>query len=255
MFWDQLTSPEIDALDRNIPVILPVAATEQHGPHLPLATDRMIGEHFCRRLNKSIPDSVLILPCVSIGCSEHHTDFAGSLSVQHTTFLAQLTDVANCVVKYGFKNLLVFNSHGGNQAIGQTFLEAFGYRNPSCRIALATWWRLAIAALKQLSDTAPGGTGHAGELETSLMLLIAPELVRLDKIQPKVNTPTFGWADGDMLYGAAASLYESMKQKTPNGTFGEPRAGSQEKGERITIAVTKALEGIVLDLYKADRFI
>lgn len=248
MFWDQLTSPEIDALDRNIPVILPVAATEQHGPHLPLATDRMIGEHFCRTLNRKMPDSVLILPIVSVGCSEHHTDFIGSLSVQHTTFLAQLTDVANCVVKYGFKNLLVLNSHGGNQAIGQTFLEVFGYRNPHCRVALVTWWRIALGELKHITETGPGGTGHAGEFETSLLLLIAPELVKLDKIQPKANVPTFGWADGDMLTGPQASIYQTMKQRTPNGAFGEPAAANREKGEKITAAVVSALELILRDL-------
>lgn len=250
MFWDQLTSPEIDALDRNIPVVLPVAATEQHGPHLPLATDRMIGEHFCRALDQQMPDSVLILPIVSVGCSEHHTDFAGSLSVQHTTFLAQLTDVANCVVKYGFKNLLVFNSHGGNQAIGQTFLEVFGYRNPQCRVALLTWWRLALAELKEISETGPGGAGHAGEMETSLMLLIAPDLVRTDRIQPKANLPTFDWAEADMLNGAPAGIYQTMKQRTPNGAFGEPAAASREKGARITAVVLDALVGIVSTLRK-----
>ena len=69
MNWDQLTSPEIDALDRSIPVILPIAAIEQHGLHLPLATDRMIIEYFCQQLHKDIPDKVLILPIMSVGCS------------------------------------------------------------------------------------------------------------------------------------------------------------------------------------------
>lgn len=248
MFWDQLTSPEIDALDRNIPVILPIAATEQHGPHLPLATDRMIAEHFCKSLNARRPGDQLILPVVSVGCSEHHTDFAGSLSVRHTTFLSQLMDVAGCVVKYGFKNLLILNSHGGNQAIGQTFVEVFGYRHSDCRVALATWWRIALPALKEISETGPGGAGHAGELETSLMLLISPELVRLDRIVPKANTSTFEWADGDMLEGPVASLYLTMKERTPNGVFGEPAAGSARKGEKITEVVVEALERIVLDL-------
>ena len=122
MYWDQLTSPDLDQLDKSIPVILPIAATEQHGAHLPLATDRMINDHFCQELNQRIPQQVLILPIISVGCSEHHTDFAGSLTVQHTTFLNQLMDIAGCVAKYQFKNLVVLNSHGGNQSIGGTFL-------------------------------------------------------------------------------------------------------------------------------------
>ncbi|MDH3648967.1 MAG: creatininase family protein, partial [Saprospiraceae bacterium] len=128
MYWDQLTSGQIDQVDKSIPVLLPVAATEQHGPHLPLSTDRMIGEHFCTELDKKQPDDVLILPTIGVGCSEHHLDFPGSLSVQHETLLRTITDQVSSVIHHGFRHVIVFNSHGGNQAIGQTFVETFGYR-------------------------------------------------------------------------------------------------------------------------------
>jgi len=250
MYWDQLSTFQIAALDREIPVILPIAATEQHGAHLPLATDRMIGEHFCKRLNTLISEKVLILPTVSIGCSEHHRDFQGSLSLSHQTFFAQLTDISACVASYGFKNLLILNSHGGNQAIGQSFLESFGYRNQQTRIALATWWRIALEELKEITETKAGGTGHAGEFETSLMLLIAPELVQADKIGDKSNVPTFDWAEGDMLTGGKASLYRSMKEMTSTGVYGEAAFGTKEKGERITEVVVQNLRQIVDDLRK-----
>lgn len=253
MYWDQLTSPQVDALDRNIPVILPVSATEQHGAHLPLATDRLIGEHFCQKLDEQIGERVLILPSVGIGCSEHHKDFAGSLSVQHQTFLQQLTDIADCVVGYGFKNILVLNSHGGNQAIGQSFVEIYGYRHPELNLAIATWWRIAAEALHTLNDSGPGGAGHAGEFETSLMLLIAPHLVQLDQVQPKANVPTLPWAEGDLLTGPKVGLYRRMKEMTPIGVYGEPAAGSREKGEKITAIVTPALQQIIEDLYQLSQ--
>lgn len=253
MYWDQLTSPQVDALDRNIPAILPVSATEQHGAHLPLATDRLIGEHFCQKLDEQIGEQVLILPSVGIGCSEHHKDFAGSLSVQHQTFLQQLTDIADCVAGYGFKNLLVLNSHGGNQAIGQSFVEIYGYRHPELNLAIATWWRIAAEALHRLNDTGPGGAGHAGEFETSLMLLIAPNLVHLDQLQSKANVPTLAWAEGDLLRGPKAGLYRRMKEMTPNGVYGEPSAGTREKGEKITAIVVPALQQIILDMYQLSQ--
>ena len=123
MNWDQLTSPEIDALDRSIPVILPVAAIEQHGLHLPLATDRMIVEYFCQQLNEAIPDQVLILPVMSVGCSEHHMEFTGSLTLKHDTFQQQAEDILGSVVVHGFKNLIIYNSHGGNLGISQVIVE------------------------------------------------------------------------------------------------------------------------------------
>ena len=252
MYWEQLTSPQIKASDKNIPVILPVAAIEQHGDHLPLATDRLICEHFCRELDQIISNDVLILPTISVGCSEHHTEFDGSLSLQHETLMKQMMDIAGCVVKYGFKNLLVLNSHGGNQAIGQTFVEAFGFRHPQCKIAMATWWRLCLEELIKITETSRGGTGHAGEFETSLMLLIAPHLVQVDKIGKRTNVPTFEWAEGDMLYGGKVSLFRTMKAMTPSGVFGEPVSGTKEKGIKITSLVVDALKNVILDLRQSS---
>ena len=251
MIWDQLSSPQIEGIDKNVPVILPVAATEQHGPHLPVATDRMIGMHFCYKLHEALGDQVLILPAVSVGCSEHHLNFSGTLSVQHNTFLKTLTDILGCVADQGFNHLVVLNSHGGNQAIGQTFLERFGYRHPSANVVMLTWWRIALQALSQISETGPGGTGHAGELETSLMLLIAPELVQKDKIPKKANLSSYKWADGDMLNGPQVSFYRTMKEMTPTGVFGDPTRSSREKGIKITQVVMRALKQIVQDLYRA----
>ena len=248
MNWDQLTSPEIDALDRNIPVILPVAAVEKHGLHLPLATDRMIVEFFCQQLHKDIPDKVLILPVMGVGCSEHHLEFRGSLTLQHDTFQRQAEDILGSVAFHGFKNLIIYNSHGGNLGISQVIVEHFGHRHPECRIVLATWWKIVSGDLSDLNDTGEGGVGHAGEFETSLMMVIAPELVHHDKIGEKQNQHTFEWATGDLLRGPKASLYRSMKTQTPNGVFGEVRMVSAEKGQKIADIAVEGLKKIVLDL-------
>jgi len=247
MYWDQLTSPQIAALDKDIPVILPISATEQHGYHLPLATDRMIGEHFCAKLDDRLSQDILVLPIISVGCSEHHTDFAGSLSVQHMTMLQQMTDIATCVIKYGFKNLLVLNSHGGNQAIAQTFVETVGFRNSEIQIACTSWWKLAQEKLKAIQESGPGGVGHAAEFETSLMLVIAPQLVHLDKVEPMANEATHEWAEGDLIKGARVSLYRRFKEMTSNGVYGDPTLATAEKGERITKCVVDDLEKIVIE--------
>jgi creatinine amidohydrolase len=251
MIWDQLTSPEIDALNRSIPVILPIAATEQHGAHLPLATDRMIGEYFCHQLHDEIPDQALILPAVSIGCSAHHMEFSGSLTVRHVTFFRQVKEILSSVAFHGFKNLIVFNSHGGNLGIGQVIVEHFGKKHPECRIVLATWWKITGQSLFELNETGAGGVGHAGEFETSLMLKIAPQLVQIDKFENKQNKDNFEWASGDLLRGPQASLFQNMIDMTPNGVFGDVRKVSAEKGQKIAVMVVQALKTMVLDLMES----
>lgn len=253
MIWDELTSPQIGDLDKNTPVLLPIAATEQHGPHLPLATDRMIGEHFAKRLNEEIPDGILILPTVSIGCSDHHMGFAGTLTYTHDTFARQVREIVNSVIRHGFHKIIIQNSHGGNLGVGQVILEQLGFEHPDCQFVSLTWWRIASEALMGITETGFGGVGHACEFETSLMMLIAPSLVDHDKIAPGANQKTFDWAEGDMLRGSAASYFRTMKQMTLNGVFGDPTKATLEKGQQITDCVVQALRKIVIDLTDASK--
>lgn len=253
MIWDHLASPQIAGLDRNIPVLLPMAATEQHGPHLPLSTDRLIGEYYANQLNLLINEQVLILPSISVGCSSHHLDFPGTLSISHQTFSQQVHDIVNSVIHHGFQKIILFNSHGGNQGIGQVLTEQLAYQYPQAQFVMITWWRIALDALTKITETGPGGTGHACEFETSLMLLIAPHLVIKENIKPGENNPTFSWAEGDMLHGSKATYYRSMKQMTSNGVFGDPAAASLEKGVKIRDAVLAPLKQIVIDLFNTNN--
>jgi len=250
MIWDELTTLEIAELNKNTPVVLTMAATEQHGPHLPLATDRMIGEYFAKMLDESIPQNVLILPAVSIGCSEHHMDFSGSLTLSHDTFINQVQDIIASVVAHEFKNVILLNSHGGNQAVGQVLVEKLGTKHNNINVILVTWWKLGGDALAALNDGGAMSTGHAGEFETSLMMLIAPHLVRTDKIEKGKHSETFKWAEGDMLSPPKISIYRSIKEMTSNGVFGDPGHASKEKGEQITELVINGLRNIISDLLK-----
>lgn len=248
MNWDQLTSKQLSALDKKIPVLLNLTATEQHGPHLPLSTDRLIGEHFATGLNMEIPEKILILPSVSVGCSDHHMGFSGSLSLSHSTFSAVVKDVITSVFHHGFHHIILLNSHGGNQGIMQVIVEQLGFENPTMHVVGVTWWNLVKEELKTISETGQGGTGHACEFETSLIQTIAPHLVDNAQVQKGANVPTFSWAEGDMLQGPKAAYYRTMKSMTPNGIFGNPIQSSAQKGERITACVVKALVNLVSDL-------
>lgn len=252
MIWEEFTSFQIKDLDKHIPVLINLSATEQHGRHLPLGTDRMIGHHFCQRLNEKIGDKVLILPELAIGYSKHHMDFAGTLSLNHETILAQLKDITDAVFSHGFYKFVLFNSHGGNQGLGQVFIEKMGARYPHGHFVMFSWFRLAVERLRAISDSGPGGAGHGGEFETSLMLRIAPHLVNQEYIGEKRNKPSFRWAEGDLFGGGEASYYRSMMDMTDNGIYGDPRFASTEKGEQIENVVLDRMKEIVFDLYNLD---
>lgn len=248
MIWDQLTTTDFNNIDRATPVVLPISATEQHGPHLPLATDRIIGEYFCNQLHRKIPDDVLLLPSLAIGYSEHHMDFPGTLSISHATAIQQAEQILSSCRRHGFKNFIIFNSHGGNQGWSQVLMEKAGGTFPDVHLVLITWWKLAAKKLLDISTTSVGGVGHAGEFETSLLLHINPSLVNSDHIPEKANNPTFNWAEMDMLRSPSAALHRTMNEMTPTGVFGDATQSSAEKGERISEIVVNQLERIVVDL-------
>jgi creatinine amidohydrolase len=144
---------------------------------------------------------------------------------------------------------VIFNAHGGNRGICQVLLEQFGADHPDCKIVVVSWWRLIADELLAITETGPGGVGHACELETSLMMLIAPQTVRHAAIEPRANNlATYDWAEEDLLRPSRASLYRSIKQITPNGAWGDPSKISVEKGRRIADAVAAALCKVVGDL-------
>lgn len=248
MIWDTLTTVQLEGVDKNIPALLPLAATEQHGPHLPVSTDRLIGEHFARTLNAQISSSLLVLPTVAVGCSDHHMGYSGTLSLAHSTFLSVVKDIVASVLHHGFYKVILLNSHGGNQGIGQVILEQLGHENPQAHFVALSWWGIAGKSLKGITETGMGGTGHACEFETSLIQLIAPELIQSNFIKKGTNLPTFNWAEGDMLHGAAASYYRNMRTMTTNGVFGDPDAASVSKGQKIADYVVASLKQVVADL-------
>jgi creatinine amidohydrolase len=252
MRWEDLTWKEIDRIDRSTPVVLNLASIEQHGPHLPVSTDSAIGGFFMSELDRRLGDRVLVLPQVKVCCSEHHMDFPGTLTVRHETLLAYVGDMLQSVVAHGFRNIVLVNSHGGNQAIGQVLLEKFGAAHRDCRIAFLTWWRMAADALGTIRESGFAGVGHACEFETSIMLHGVPGSVRSELVGGQTYVPTYRWADSDMMTAGRAALFRTIKEMS-NGTgvLGDPSLASAEKGARITEAVMGHLVAIVDSLRAA----
>ena len=167
-------------------------------------------------------------------------DFCGSLTFKHTTFKILIEEIVESMYIHGFKNFLFLNSHGGNQGIGQVILEALGNKYSLCQFSFITWWKIAGEELKKINTSGPGGTGHAGEFETSLMLHIAPELVRKLQLKSPSNQ-LFDPLIGDMIKGPQISYFRTIKEISVNGVVGNPSAASKEKGKKISQIVTSKL--------------
>jgi len=249
MQWSQLRRHQLDAMSRQTPVVLPVAATEQHGKHLPFNTDCVIGEAIARRTDELLDDGLLILPTQQIGCSEHHMRFVGSLTLTHETFRRCVTDTVDSVIRHGFHRVLILNSHGGNQAINGVLGEQLGQTYPNVEILVTSWWQAANAVLRPIQEGPPGSVGHACEFETSVMLAVAPDLVDMslaedDGIQHRVESMHF-----DLMHGAAASCYRPFDVLSGNGVYGKPSLASEEKGQRILEAAATAIQTLIAEFW------
>jgi creatinine amidohydrolase len=187
--WGDLTSPELTRLDPESTVaLLPVAAIEQHGPHLPVGTDALINAGIvagalARLQSEEDADDtgprrarLLVLPALDVGHSIEHADYAGTLTAGAETLLALWTDVAGGVAASGVRKLILFNSHGGQT--GLMDLAAVRWRRQlGLMVARASWPDLGMPA-GLFGDSEVTHGLHGGEIETSLMLHLHPQLVR-----------------------------------------------------------------------------
>ena len=178
-YWQDLTTTDFGRVDTEATVaLLPVAAVEQHGPHLPLATDALINEALVRATLERTPAGVklLVLPAQNVGSSPEHTSFAGTLSIRDTTLLEAWTDIGRSVARAGVRKVIVLNTHGGQKALVD--LLAVRLRSELGMLVVRTTY-FAFGALPGLFDPAEVVHDiHGGEVETSLLLHIKPDLVR-----------------------------------------------------------------------------
>jgi creatinine amidohydrolase len=237
---DKLTWPEVEAeiARGRDTVVVAFGATEQHGRHLPLATDALIGDRFARLLAERL--DALVAPTLRIGCSAHHADFPGTLSLDDETFHAVVADVIRSLVRSGFARIVLIPTHGGNFAPLAAAVEKVGEVAGARVVALTdltVLFRVAqVGADEHGVPLAEGGV-HAGEWETSMLLASAPELVKMDRAEPGFTGPLEKAVQG-MFAGGVKSI-------SANGTVGDPAQASAEHGHRYwTVAVELALEMI-----------
>lgn len=210
--------------------VLAVGAIEQHGPHLPLSVDWAIGEAVARGVAENL--DAFLLPSIAYGCSQAHRGFRGSVWVSQETLGAMVKDIAFSLIDQGFRRIVVLNSHGGNLILKLTVRE-INMSQDRCKVILLFPTNELGEVRAQILDGGPSDA-HAGELETSFMLHLAPDQVgeeRVDHVPEGVNETYFD--------------YTSLKELCPDGVWGRSSLGTAEKGEKLLAAVVeRAVENV-----------
>lgn len=227
MHLTDLKWPDVAALNKDLPVVIPVAALEQHGRHMPLFTDSLLLGEVVRRAHERLADQVLLAPLMWLGNSEHHVDFAGTLTAAPRVYLDLLENLADNFLHHGFRRIVFVNGHGGNNVPGQQAVFELRQRHrkrEDVLLVFATYWLLGGKPYEADASIAQKRMGHACEWETSMMLRLAPHLVGdLKKVEPVEFGNPFepasrGWVTQD---------------RSAAGHIGDPRPATAEKGETI----------------------
>lgn len=242
MNLSEMTWREIDSLSRDLPVVVPVAAVEQHGHHLPVFTDSMLLGEVVRRVGDAMQNRVLIAPLMWLGNSHHHIDFPGTLSASPRVYLDLLNDLTENLLTHGFRRIVFLNGHGGNTIPGRqaTFEARQRHRTRTDLLLLfTTYWDHANPNAGR-SDLVQTQMGHACEWETSMILRLAPHLVKDPAALEEVS---FGFAFEPAYRGWIT------RDRTVTGHIGNPRHATAEKGEYLfetfSTGVVRLLEQVI----------
>ncbi|GJD33660.1 creatininase family protein [Methylobacterium aerolatum] len=233
--WGDLTTGDLAGAELSRAVaVLPVAATEQHGPHLPLSTDTVIAQGYLDRVAALTPRDldVLVLPVQTVGKSDEHDTFAGTLSLTAATALAAWTEIGAGIARSGCRRLVVVSSHGGNSALID--LVAGELRGRFGMVAVTTSWaRLGVpAGLFPPEEIAHGI--HAGGIETALMLALRPDLVRREAVADFPSRGREIARDHAVLRtGRPAALAWKTEDLNITGALGDARLGTAAAGHAL----------------------
>jgi len=237
LYLERMTRPQVEtALSEGFrTVVVPCGAVEQHGPHLPLFVDAEIGTRLGLEVAHRLGNT-LIAPTIRVGCSEHHMDFVGTLTLRHSTFKAVCLDYCASLARHGFTRILLLPSHGGNfKPLAEVVEEIADAVNTACRveaftdlIAIVRVWTDTVDSMCGLGDRIGG---HADIGESSMMLSLHPDLVNQDAAEA-------GFLEELTEDFVERIMREGMRSITPNGILGDARGMSAEIGDRLIDATS-----------------
>jgi creatinine amidohydrolase len=234
-------------------ILIPIGHTEQHGFHLPMSTDTLIVEAIAQGTASAVPDQAACLPVMPYGVSTHRQAFAGTLTAGGRAFEDFWLGVLDSLVGRGFDRFYLLSGHGGNCSFLVNVVKYAGERHPRAFSATA-WLYLSgpqgVAALGAHRQSPIGGMGHAGELETSLILHLHPDLPHMDRVVDEtefISTPSYFM---DWVEGGALVANPPWEDDTATGAYGAGSLGTAEKGRLWLDAAISEKVGHVAEIHE-----
>ncbi len=227
--WRRLRADQLRALaERNAIVVLPLGALEQHGPHLPVEVDSMLGETIALRTARLVAAAgtpIVVLPMFWPGVSEHHMSFGGTITLDIPTYAAVVEQMCRSVQRHGFKRVVLLNAHGGNENPLRAIVDDLTPKLGLVIVQFTYWYAVAaeIAAILEKQTALL----HACEAETAMMMA---------SLAHANTTP-----DVSDVVGGGVYRWRAIASRSGSGVIGHPEAASAEKGERLYAAISEAL--------------
>ena len=224
-------------------VVVPLGALEQHGHHLPLLTDSMIGAEIVRRAELEMGEEALFLPMLWIGASDHHLSFPGTVSLGAEVYVDVITDLVESLIRAGFRRIFLLNSHAGNVTPATLALYNLQLKHreskPELWLTFSSWFEIASEAISRLGEFTQPSVIHACEWETSMIERVHPNLVQ-GEFPPatRIEFPSAFYCP-DVSRSSAVSVMRTIEQVSKTGAYGYPELATPEKGELLFSTATQ----------------
>lgn len=249
MTWDEVNL----AVQERRAVLIPVAAIEQHGYHLPVDMDNLAVEEVCNEAARRAPDLLVSMPPIHYGYNEHNMDFPGTISITMEHFMDYCYDVGHSLARQGFRRLVFVNGHGSNAMLLNLVARKLTLASEAAAVALSHW-SLARPEVDRLRESEfPGGMAHACEFETSLYLHLRPELVKREAIADEYERRPLPQAWSDLFGDSPVHFVDYYSPNSLSGVAGAPSLATAEKGRAFFECEVQALIQLSRDLRDMDR--
>lgn len=246
LLLSELTREECRSIARDGVVVLPVGATEQHGPHLPVGTDAMGAEYVARRAAADVAEQfpIAVAPTLWYGSSPHHIPFGGTMSLDAGTYLAVLMDLGRSLARASFRRLFIVNGHGGNHELIGVAARDLALEE-GLEVAACSWWALAFNELAAAGAAEIGRLpGHAGAFESSVVLALDAGLVREPRPhRPDWESPLIGTVDAPLRIERPGSW------QATDGFTDSPSNGTAELGHAFLKVGIDELAAAMAEFY------